>query len=224
MSIATITWENRPDGTVATSADGVNFTVPSLSPSSAHVFDNVRSKWGSAVQSTLNDLQSPVPARVVLAIIRSESGGDPSAKSSAGAIGLMQVMPSTAGMTVEQLLNAGTNLRAGIRFLDTFYLPENDLPAIASMYNAGFHPSTKRPWENHETAPAFQSEYGFRSNQGYIDHVVRSNNYAILGTTDSGHNFPPPSGQLKIASFGGPIAILALIGVGASQLGLFKDF
>lgn len=215
MTIATIVWENRNDGTVATSRDGVNFSVPSLTAGEAASFDRIRTKWIEPIRTVLADLKSPVPERVVLAIIKSESNGNDRIISPAGAVGLMQVMPSTARLTTAQLMNADTNLRAGIKYLDSLQSDANDLPAVASMYNAGSNPLNHRPWSNAESNPNFQSEYGFRSNAGYIDHVVRANNYAITGTIGTG----PTSGGMGSKGFVTPL-LVGLAFIAAYKFGL----
>jgi soluble lytic murein transglycosylase-like protein len=55
-------------------------------------------------------------------LVRLESEFNPRAKSSVGAIGLTQLMPSTArlyqkGVSVDQLYNSDTNLKIGFRYL-----------------------------------------------------------------------------------------------------------
>lgn len=80
------------------------------------------------------------------AISRRESSFASDAHSSAGAIGLMQLLPSTAGyinkgrVTRNQLKQPKTNIRLGTKYLN--YLKKksdgNEVIATAS-YNAGFH-------------------------------------------------------------------------------------
>lgn len=55
--------------------------------------------------------------RVVAALIYQESRFDPGACSIAGALGLMQVLPSVAGAQADSLLEPGANLTAGVRLL-----------------------------------------------------------------------------------------------------------
>lgn len=58
---------------------------------------------------------------VVAALIYQESRFDPAARSIAGAVGLMQVLPSVAGAQADSLLDPGANLTAGVRLLRTLY-------------------------------------------------------------------------------------------------------
>ena len=57
--------------------------------------------------------------RLVAALIYQESRFEPGARSIAGALGLMQVLPSVAGAQADSLLDPGANLTAGVRLLRT---------------------------------------------------------------------------------------------------------
>jgi len=75
---------------------------------------------------------------LIRAIIQVESGFEPRAVSSAGAKGLMQIMPGTQKeLGLEDPFDPEANLKAGIRYfrkmLDRFQCPEMALAA----YNAG---------------------------------------------------------------------------------------
>jgi membrane-bound lytic murein transglycosylase F len=59
--------------------------------------------------------------RVVAALIYQESRFEPGARSVAGALGLMQVLPRMAGPQADSLLTPGPNLTAGMRLLRTIY-------------------------------------------------------------------------------------------------------
>ena len=87
-----------------------------------------------------------VPEYVVYAVIRTESGFDSSAKSDAGALGLMQIMPETFDMLLTQthdgyelgmLYDPDTNIKYGTYFLRSLYLRYNDWETVYAAYNAG---------------------------------------------------------------------------------------
>lgn len=76
---------------------------------------------------------------LVKAIIHTESGFNPSARSKPGAQGLMQLMPATAGMYgVNDAYNPAENIGAGtkhIKYLINRY--NNNLELALAAYNAG---------------------------------------------------------------------------------------
>jgi len=76
-------------------------------------------------------------------LVRIESRFNPRAKSRAGALGLTQVLPSTArlyepGLTTEQLYDRDTNLRLGFRYLrDLLERYDGNLERALLAYNRG---------------------------------------------------------------------------------------
>ncbi len=76
-------------------------------------------------------------------LVKVESRFDVRAKSSAGAVGLTQILPSTArlyepGLTIEQLYDRDTNLRLGLRYLhDLLERYDDDLERALTSYNRG---------------------------------------------------------------------------------------
>jgi len=106
---------------------------------------------------------------LVMAVIKAESEGNPQEISSKGALGLMQVMPSTfaaAGVTAttkEQMMDIDTNIRAGVSYLSQQLKAfGGDLSKAIAAYNAG---------------PARVREYGgippFKETQNYVEKVMR---------------------------------------------------
>jgi len=73
------------------------------------------------------------------AVIRTESAYDPSAVSSAGATGLMQLMPQTAKrFKVKDIWDPEQNLHGGARYLrELLDMFEHDLRLALAAYNAG---------------------------------------------------------------------------------------
>ncbi|WP_085678898.1 MULTISPECIES: transglycosylase SLT domain-containing protein [unclassified Pseudomonas] len=80
-----------------------------------------------------------VPLALLHALIKAESGYNPKARSAAGAVGLMQLMPDTAKeMGVENLLDPEDNVQGGARYLKRMLtLFDNDITLAVAAYNAG---------------------------------------------------------------------------------------
>ncbi len=78
---------------------------------------------------------------LVHAVISAESGYNPSARSRAGAVGLMQLMPETAARySVTNRWDPEQNIQGGTRYLgDLLRMFNNDLRLALAAYNAGEH-------------------------------------------------------------------------------------
>jgi len=76
---------------------------------------------------------------LIKAMIRAESGFNPSAVSRKGAKGLMQLMPDTAlRMNVSNMFNPRENIEGGVRYFKYLLsLFNNDLRLSLAAYNAG---------------------------------------------------------------------------------------
>jgi soluble lytic murein transglycosylase-like protein len=87
---------------------------------------------------TVSERHQVDPA-LVRAVMRTESGGNPTAVSSKGALGLMQLMPATAReLGVSNVFNPLDNLEGGVRYLRTLLERYNgDLDKALAAYNAG---------------------------------------------------------------------------------------
>lgn len=83
--------------------------------------------------------ETRVDPALIRAVIAIESGYNPVARSPAGAVGLMQLMPGTAGRYgVQDRLDPAQNIRAGARYLrDLKQLFNDDLSLVLAAYNAG---------------------------------------------------------------------------------------
>ncbi len=104
-----------------------------------------------------------VDALLVVAIVEAESSFDPCAISRSGAVGLMQVMPATAGsIAIDRLTEPELNISLGTRYLRHLLdLYEGDLELALAAYNAG---------------PANVRRYGglppFRETRHYVERVL----------------------------------------------------
>lgn len=120
------------------------------------------------------------------AIIREESQYDRRAVSRVGAIGLMQVMPTTAnqvarrlgfpGMGREDLFDQETNIRIGVRYLEQLVeqFAGNVIYVIAA-YNAG--PAAVNAWiaMNRGRDPdEFVELIPYQETRQYVKRVLRS--------------------------------------------------
>jgi soluble lytic murein transglycosylase len=134
---------------------------------------------------------------LLAALIRQESAFVPDIVSSAGAIGLMQVMPATgrglarslgvANFTNETLESPEVNLHLGARFLVeqlARYGPE--LPLVLSAYNAG--PARANRWRTFPEAQdllRLTERIPFSETRGYVKNVTRNRRLyeALYGAT-----------------------------------------
>jgi soluble lytic murein transglycosylase-like protein len=100
---------------------------------------------GAGMSTSILDaaLAEGIDPELAFRLVRLESEFNPRAKSHVGAIGLTQLMPSTAtqykkGVTVDDLYDRDTNLRIGFKYLrHLMKLYKNDVEVALVAYNRG---------------------------------------------------------------------------------------
>jgi hypothetical protein len=99
-----------------------------------------------------------VDAALIKAIIMVESNFNPFAVSKKGAMGLMQIMPDTAGdMGVGDLFDPTHNINGGVKYLKKLLLQFNgDMPLAIAAYNAG-----SKTVQNYGGIPPFRDTQSF---------------------------------------------------------------
>lgn len=83
---------------------------------------------------------SAITPQLIEAVIQIESGGRANAVSHKGALGLMQVMPSTGksmGYSKQALLDPETNIEAGTRYLTMMYEHTGSVEGALAAYYCG---------------------------------------------------------------------------------------
>lgn len=123
-------------------------------------------------------------ASVVYGIMRRESLFDPLAKSRVGALGLMQLMPSTARLVAKSLglqkpdqnaiLDIDNNIKLGTRYLKTVLNRfDNNIPLATAAYNAGAKNVQKwLPQEAPLAADLWIETVPFTETRNYIQAVL----------------------------------------------------
>jgi hypothetical protein len=108
-------------------AYGFKGTPPSTASLTKTWAIQMKSLYDAQISSVAN---SNVPRDLIYAIIYTESGGRADALSGAGACGIMQLLPATAGKTCGELLDPQVGIQAGVNYLQT--LASKTCPAQAT--------------------------------------------------------------------------------------------
>lgn len=169
--------KSEPSGRILVqTAQDVTWGAPLLDTKTHDAFRSMVQNWKEWVDEAVLDYR--VPEAWVWAIMWAESRGDPKAKSSKGAMGLMQVMPFHFKQGDEPY-DPRTNIRTGVRYLQTIRSKVSDLVSAASMYNAG-GPWTNETWVKAGYKPSLTTKWGVPAQPGYIDTVLAANNTFLV--------------------------------------------
>lgn len=144
--------------------------------------------------------ETAISPHLLYAIARQESAFTPDARSSAGALGLMQLLPSTAKQTAHRsgmsfstydLLKPETNIALGGRYLGQL-LNEFDGNRIlaAAAYNAG--PNRVKKWLNKDQSTQLPYDIWietipYRETRGYVQNVLA---YSVIYGYRLGEKMP----------------------------------
>jgi soluble lytic murein transglycosylase-like protein len=105
-----------------------------------------------------------VPATLIRAMVSAESGGNARARSSAGAIGLMQLMPATAAALGVDPWHPLENLDGGIRYFAELLRAYDQNPRLALIaYNAG---------PQHANRVRAGTAVAYRETRRYLDAIA----------------------------------------------------
>ncbi len=101
-----------------------------------------QAEWTQIIQSVRKaSKKTGIPEQLILSLINKESGFNPRAVSRSGAIGLTQLMPSTASsecnLSKHDLYNIDMNINCGIGYLEKQMSQFKKLDLAIAAYNAG---------------------------------------------------------------------------------------
>ncbi|MGB7604769.1 MAG: lytic transglycosylase domain-containing protein [Lutisporaceae bacterium] len=99
--------------------------------------DSYNRDYNSIIESTAKKYN--ISSAIIKAVIKAESNFNPNVVSSAGAMGLMQLMPDTAsGLGVKDVFDPSENIEGGVSFLkDMLNKFGGNLELALAAYNAG---------------------------------------------------------------------------------------
>lgn len=141
--------------------------------------------------------QTSVNPLFIFAVTRQESAFVPDAKSTAGAVGLMQLLPSTAKQTAQKnglsftpqdLIQPEKNIALGSRYLDHLLgVFDGNRILAAAAYNAG--PTRVKKWLNKEKGAQLPYDVWietipYKETRGYVQNVL---SFSVIYAYRLGH-------------------------------------
>lgn len=118
-----------------------------------------------------------VEKSLILAVIRTESNFNEKARSKKGALGIMQIMPSTAVFVADMLnlseydlFNASDNIAIGVKYIAYLSGKFKFEAAVLAAYNAG--ETNARKWLDGD-GKNFSCKVPFKETRRYIKKVQR---------------------------------------------------
>lgn len=133
-------------------------------------------KYADYVESAADEFS--LESELLYAVMRAESSFDASAVSPAGAVGLMQIMPSTARFIVNcmgedaDLFDPADNIRMGAWYLAYLAGKFPSLPLCLAAYNAG--EGTVRRWlEEGTVSDGACTEIPYAETAAYVRRVKK---------------------------------------------------
>lgn len=123
--------------------------------------------------------ENKIEASFIASVIKTESRFDKNAVSSKGAIGLMQLLPSTAKWIYEKyygsdfdekmLFDPEINIRIGTKFLYELFEKYNDKVMVLACYNAG--EKVAKDWLK-ENSALEKTQIKYKETQNYVSKVL----------------------------------------------------
>jgi soluble lytic murein transglycosylase-like protein len=117
---------------------------------------------------------------LLMSIARQESGFNPKARSAANAMGLLQLLPSTArqmaGRPVRDLYDERTNVSLGVKYLDGLVRRFDSVELALAGYNAG--PARVPTWKTRyptDDPTLLIDLIPFKETRNYVSLIVRNN-------------------------------------------------
>lgn len=111
---------------------------------------------------------------MVTAVISAESSFNPNAKSSAGAAGLMQLMPGTAsGLGVKNVYDPTQNINGGTKYLSQMINQYGDYQLALAAYNWGSG-NLNKAMKKYGNSWAAVKAHAPKETQNYVTKIMKN--------------------------------------------------